>query len=670
MIPRDVIERIHDAARIEDVIGTYVTLKKRGANYIGLCPFHQEKTGSFTVNPARHMFKCFGCGKGGDVVSFIMEIEHCSYPEALRTLAQRYHIDLPEREMTPEEQKEHHDREIMYKVNKQAEDYYINQLWETPEGKAVGLSYLHERGLNDDTIRKFELGYSPKWSKLYDALHEAGFEEKFIFYDDTTQIGTGICERSKKGGGFDKFHERIIFPFFSRSGNVAGFTGRQIIRDEHSGKYVNSGTSSIFEKKNLLFGLHTTRADIIKKGFSYLVEGQMDLIQMYQSGITNVVCSGGTSLTEPQVRLLHHTTESVIILYDGDSAGIHAAIKAMNMFLKEGMDVKVVLLPEGEDPDSFVKKNNSSDVISYLEQNTKDLIQLNMLLLSEKDNDPMARSGIIHNVAESIALIADEIKRDSFIQYGSQLLTINENILRKEVTKVRLKNKEEDDKRRRLNDGNNPQQPDGITPPPTPNPPSPSGIPAPKDTFRENIQNILKMVIRYGEHIILLDAAGNPMSVGTYFLDVLRTNSIELKPGIDQKIFNEFEAHCMEEGFQALTFFLHHEDASIHQLACELSQDEYQLSSHFTKRDDDKPMTPEEIEQLTLEQLPDTCQHLAYELQYTVVNERIEQLNQSIREADKARDTDKLRQLLQVQPQLLKARNQICKLLGNRVIMK
>lgn len=442
MIPRETIERVFAAAKIEEVVGDYVTLKRRGANLIGLCPFHDEKTGSFTVSPSKGIFKCFGCGKAGHAVGFLMEIEQCSYVEAIRMLAKRYHIEIEERELTPEEQQRQDDRESMFVVNEFANKWFQDQLWTTDEGRAVGMSYLRERGLREDTIRKFQIGYSPERATLWAAAKQAGYQEKYLVNDPDNEphIGTGVCLKSQDGRLYDRFRGRVIFPFFSASGKVVGFAGRLLKKSDKAGKYVNSPTSPLFEKHNELYGLYQAKQAIAKQDCCYLVEGQMDVIQMVQSGIENVVASGGTSLTTPQVKLMHRYTENITILYDGDKAGIKAALRGIDMILEEGINVKVVLLPDGEDPDSYARSHNASDFIAFIQAAQTDIIHFKANLLGkEAGEDPIKRAEVVNQMVQSISIIPDVVKRQEYIKDSARLLDTQEDIIARKIKDVRIK---------------------------------------------------------------------------------------------------------------------------------------------------------------------------------------------------------------------------------------
>ena len=448
MIPKETIDRIYSAVKIEEVVGDYVTLRKRGANLIGLCPFHNEKTGSFTVSPSKGIYKCFGCGASGLATKFIMDIEQCSYTEAIKHLARKYHIEIIERELTPEEQQRQDNRESMFVVNDFSNKWFQKQLWETQEGTAIGLSYFRERGLRDDIIRKFQLGYSPeRGNPLAKALQEKGFSEEFIVNNVDTKIGVGVVGKSEDGRLYDRFRDRVIFPIFTVSGKAVAFAGRVLKKKDNVGKYVNSPDSIIYSKTNELYGLFQAKQSISRLNMCYLVEGQMDVISMHQSGIENVVASGGTALTIPQIRAIKRFTSNITVLYDGDSAGIHAAERGIDMFLKEGFNVKVVLLPEGEDPDSYAQNHDSTEFIQFIEKHQTDFIRFKTAILSkDAKDDPFKKAQLIKDVVTSIAVIPDMITRQMFIKDCAERLHISEKVLTIEVINLRKKQVEEDQK--------------------------------------------------------------------------------------------------------------------------------------------------------------------------------------------------------------------------------
>ena len=572
MIPRETIERIFDAAKIEDVVGSYVTLKKRGANLLGLCPFHHEKTGSFTVSPSKGIFKCFGCGKAGNAVGFVMEIEQCSYVEAIRQLAQRYHIQIEEREMTQEEKQRQDDRESMFVVNEFANKWFQSQLHETNEGTAVGMAYLRQRGIREDIIRKFQLGYSPEKAKLWEEAKKAGYQDIYLVNDVDTQIGTGVCLKDEQGRLFDRFRGRVIFPFFSVSGKVTGFAGRLIKQSDKAGKYVNSPTSILYEKKHELYGFYQAKQSIKREDCCYLVEGQLDVIQLVQSGIENVVASGGTALTYPQIRLLHRFTENVTILYDGDNAGIKAALRGIDMMLEEGINVKIVLLPEGEDPDSYARKHNATEVLEYIAAHQVDFIRFKTQLLSEEaGNDPVKRAAMINTIIESIAIIPDIIQRQVYVKECAQLLRIQESILTKKVVELRKKQWAEKKKKEGVATAEHNAQEPATTVSATEVQevavlPSESTSSSCK---QQNIQNLIQMIIRYGEQV-LFQVEGRDIRVGEYIINEFRTDSVEIENPLYRMVIDEYIAHYQEEGWVAANFYQHYPDMRLSQLAVEM----------------------------------------------------------------------------------------------------
>ena len=427
MIDNETKERIIAAAKIEEVVGDFVKLHRSGSNLKGLCPFHEEKTPSFMVSPSKNICKCFGCGKGGTPVNFIMEKEHLTFPEALRYLADKYHIEIKDKELTSEEMKAQSMRESMMQVNKFAAEYFVNTLWNTDEGKSVGLSYLRSRGITDEMIKKFKIGYCPdRYSAFYDTAVKSGFDPKVL-----TEVG--LCSKGERHTT-DRFRGRVIFPVHSISGREVAFGGRALKMDEKTAKYVNSPESLIYHKSNELYGIYFAKNEIVKKDNVYLVEGYTDVTSMHQSGIENVVASSGTSLTYGQINMIHRFTSNITVLYDGDSAGIKASLRGIDMLLEQNMNVKVLLLPDGEDPDSFARSRNASELMEYMEKNQKDFIAFKCeLALEEAGNDPIKRSNLINDILRSISVIPDEIKRSVYIQdcqtrFGLKLETLTQSV--------------------------------------------------------------------------------------------------------------------------------------------------------------------------------------------------------------------------------------------------
>ena len=443
MIDRETVDRILDTADIVDVVSDFVSLRRRGANLIGLCPFHDEKTPSFTVSPAKQFCHCFGCGKGGSPVNFIMEHEQMSYVEALRYLANKYHIEIHEKELTSEEKAAQTERESMLVINDFAAQYFEDQLHNTAEGKDIGLSYFHERGLNDATIKKFRLGYSPEDRKaFYTAATGKGYNKQNLF-------NVGLCIDDRRGGGFDRFHGRVMFPVMNIAGKIIAFGGRTLKKTKEVAKYFNSPESVVYVKNRELYGLFQSKRAIVKEDKCFLVEGYTDVISMHQAGIENVVASSGTSLTEGQIRAIHRFTKNVTVLYDGDSAGIKASLRGIDMLLAEGLNIKVLLLPEGEDPDSFARTHSASELKQYIDDNETDFISFKTkILLEGTERDPIKRASVIGDVVKSIAVIPDAISRSVYAKECSIQLGISEDVLLREIQKNITRNKEEELKRR------------------------------------------------------------------------------------------------------------------------------------------------------------------------------------------------------------------------------
>ena len=435
MIDRDTIDRIYASADIVEVISDYVTLKRKGVNYQACCPFHNEKTPSFVVSPSKGFFKCFGCGKGGNAVTFVMEHENITYPEALKIVAKKYGIEVKEREQTEEDVRRNNDRESMFTLNSWASDYFADYLHNSEEGISVGLSYFRQqRGFSEATIRKFGLGYCPaKGDKMsQDALH-AGYKEEFL-------LSTGLSiKRESDGRVFDRFYDRVMFPVHNMSGRIVAFGGRTLRTDKKVAKYQNSPESEIYSKKNEIYGLFFAKKAIIQQEYALMVEGYTDVISMHQSGIENVVASSGTSLTIEQIRLLSRFTRNITVMYDGDSAGQHASLRGIDMILKEGLNVRVVVLPEEHDPDSFARSHSAEEMREYIDQNSQDFITYKAkLLLADAHDDPIKRGEVVKSIVESISQIPDNIQRSLFIQQCAALMSMDENILVGEVARRRV----------------------------------------------------------------------------------------------------------------------------------------------------------------------------------------------------------------------------------------
>ncbi len=446
MIDKATIAKILDTADIVEVVSDFVSLRRRGANYIGLCPFHNEKTPSFSVSKAKGICHCFSCGKGGSPVNFIMEHEQLSYYEALKYLAKKYHIEIKERELTDEERTAQTERESMLLINEFACSSFENNLYDTDDGKEIGLSYLYERGFSDNIIKKFRLGYSlDKSSELFHEAIAKGYNKKYLF-------DTGLCIDDKRGGGYDRFKGRVLFPIFNVAGKIIAFSGRTLKTDQ--AKYVNSPESIVYKKSNELYGLYQAKQSIVKNDKCFLVEGNADVVSMHQAGIDNTIASLGTALTPNQVRMIHRFTENVTVLYDGDSAGIKAALRAINLLLPEGLNIRILLLPDGEDPDSFSQKHSSSEFQEYIDNNEMDFIRfMKRMLLDNVKDDPIKRASIIGDVVTSIALIPFEIQRSVYTKECSELFGIDEKVLLREIAKKRTSNRQKElEQKQKAND--------------------------------------------------------------------------------------------------------------------------------------------------------------------------------------------------------------------------
>lgn len=648
MIPKDIIDRIYNTAKIEEVVGDYVSLKRRGASLWGLCPFpgHTEKTPSFSVNVARNYCKCFGCGKGANPVNFIMEMEQCSYPEALRKLAAKYNIDIPEREMTSEEKEQQTHRDSMFIVNEWANKWYQDQLWNTPEGQAIGLSYFHERGLRDETIRKFQLGYSPaKGYLLPKAAREKGHPEIYLTNDPNTGIGTGICTQSTNNTDgsdkpriYDRYHGRVIFPIHTRSGKTVGFAGRILEKKDNTGKYVNSPESRIYSKKNELYGLAIARNAIVKRQKCYLVEGQMDCISMSQAGIENVVCSGGTALTPQQIQLIHQYTDNVTILYDGDAAGIHAALRGIDMFLSEGLNVKVMLFPDGDDPDSFSRKHTAEEFVQYIADHEEDFIRYKTLtLMANAGNDRYKRNEAIKEINESILLLQSSTLRNMYIQECSEIIKMDELAIREELTKMR---------REKALDTTRQQTEVQTTPPLL--------IPLEEEQDAQSstlFRNVMQAFIKYGGQILRIsgqEGAVIEITVGDYIQQYLQTTGIAIPTPLFERIFVEFNEH--REVADITAFFINHPEIEISSLAVEL------ISGLYDQEEEVAPME----QQILLNHI----MHILYELHYAHVEDKLKECVKLIAKAGETHDDELFISAMTQQKQLTELKQMIAGLLG------
>jgi DNA primase len=579
MIPKETVDRIFDTARIEEVVGEFVSLKKRGSNMIGLCPFHNEKTPSFNVSPARGIYKCFGCSKGGNSVNFIMEHEHISYPEALRWLAKKYNIEIEEEEVSSEQQARDNERESLFLVSAFAQKHFTKNLHETEEGKAIGLSYFRERGMRPDIIEKFQLGYSPDvWRDLADAAIAAGYKIDYL-----VKAGLVIQNEEDKEKFFDRFKGRVIFPVHNASGRVIAFGGRTLKTDKKVAKYINSPETEIYHKSNVLYGLFFAKKQIIAEDVCYLVEGYTDVTSMHQAGIENVVASSGTALTVEQIRLIRRYTNNITILYDGDAAGIKASFRGIDLILEEGMNVRVLLFPDGDDPDSYSKKVSTEELKQFIKDNTKDFIRFKTELLSEDvGNDPIKKAGLIRDIVESIALIPDAITRSVYVKDCSRILDIEEQTLLNELNKFRRTNynkKQSDAAKQQSKQDAAENFVEDI-----------AAKPEEKTSLDEQTRTeyqereITRLLLTYGTQLVIADSQdeeGKPLQVEVSFADFLM-NELEADTKFEnpvyQKIIDEFRTHAEHGNVPDLNYFVNYPEQPVSQMAIDLVTIPYQLS--------------------------------------------------------------------------------------------
>lgn len=644
MLDQSTVDRIIEAARIQEVVSDYVTLRKRGVNMIGLCPFHNEKTPSFTVSPAKGIFKCFGCGKGGNAVHFIMEHEQISYYEALKFLARKYHIEFKEREFTPEEMAARNDRESMFLVNEYAQKYFSNTLHNRIEGKSIGLSYFRERAFRDDIIRKFQLGYA---LDLRDDFTQTAIRDG---YNKEYLVKTGLTLENEQGQLTDRFRGRVMFPVHTLSGKVVAFGGRIIRKDDKTAKYVNSPESEIYHKSNELYGIYFAKQAIVREDRCYLVEGYTDVISMHQTGIENVVASSGTSLTPGQIRLIHRFTDNVTIIYDGDPAGIKASLRGIDMLLEEGLNIRVLLLPDGDDPDSFARKTNAADFIEFVNKNSVDFMRFKTrLLIDDAGNDPVKRAALISDIVRSISIIPNQVIRGEYVKECSILLKTDEAMLYHEINKLKANAREK---------SVTPQTSTQTQTIPTESPDVLS-----KSLFDNEEKNLLQLLIKYGhlQRFYLDEEKKHLISVAEYVISDLEMDDLTFHNPLHQCMLNEYKQHCMQKNESAEKFFTFHPDSQISQLAIELLSEKYTLSKVHSKM---KEMISDE------ERLNDLTPRLIYEYKMSIV---IEQMRLKLAEMKAAVDVGNntlVDSLMKDIRDLDEAKKVLSKNLGERIIIK
>lgn len=717
MIDQATIDRILDAAQIVDVVSEFVTLRRRGVNYIGLCPFHNEKTPSFSVSPSKGLCKCFSCGKGGNVVHFIMEHEQLSYYEALKWLARKYNIEVKERELTEEEKQASNLRESLFVVNQFASEYFQNVLYNVEEGQRIGMTYLRSRGFRDDIIKKFQLGYSTdNRDALARTAIEKGYKPEFL-------EKTGLCYRKDDGTLRDRFWGRVIFPVHTLSGKVVAFGGRVLnaATKNVQMKYVNSPESEIYHKSRELYGIYFAKQAMVRQDRCFLVEGYTDVISMHQSGIENVVASSGTALTSDQIRLIHRFTNNITVLYDGDGAGIKASIRGIDMLLEEGMNVKVCLLPDGDDPDSFARKHNATEYQAYINDHEVDFIRFKTdLLIEEAGKDPIKKANLITSIVKSISVIPDSITRNVYIRECSEMLRMEERVLVNAVGKLkeqadenRKKEEQRKEYRARLQAEQQATQQVAVSTPPAdaevsgalaslsgadapiesivpgdelPPMPEEGGVdssypPAPvednyisfipaegneEELFYKQEVDLMRMLIRYGEKVMCMaeDEEGNeiPVTVAEYLAEGLHNDSLGFHIALHRRVLNECVAHIHDSGFCAERYFVSHLDPEVSKLAAEMASDRYVLSKYHSRGQ--KIVTDEE-------RLYELIPRLLVDFKLNIVTAELNHILKALTtNSEVSRDSKSAYEIMQRYKQLHEVRIVLARHAGDRVVLR
>ncbi len=663
MIDSLTVERIKNAANIVDVVQEFVTLRKSGANYKGLCPFHNERTPSFFVSPSRGTCHCFGCGKGGNAVGFIMEHEQMTYPEALRWLARKYNIEIQERELTDEERQQQSERESMFIVNEWVANYFTELLNNHPDGQAIGLQYFRSRGFRDDIIKKFQLGYSVvDRLALGQTATRLGYKEDFL-------LKTGICYKNERAQLIDRYAGRVIFPWIGVNGKVVGFGGRKLDQATKGvqQKYVNSPDSEIYHKDHELYGIYQAKKAIAKEDCVYMVEGYTDVVSMHQCGIENVVANSGTALSVHQIHMLHRFTSNIVLLYDGDAAGIHAAMRGTDMLLAEGMNLKVLLLPDGDDPDSFARKHTAADFKEYIERNQTDFIQFKTDLLLANQTDPLKRTEAISSIVESISMIGDHVLRDTYLHNCAQRVGIKESVLISQMN-VFVRN------RRRAANPTAAAEAEAEQTKRTDTQASVNQALLRAQLKDNKVETLLtQLIVRRGHETVMdnvEDGKGNlvRLNVAQYIHYSLSADNLRFANSQYQRIMEEAAAESGKDGFNAERHFLHHEDQEIARLAQTLTEDKYQLISQTPQ--DDENLSPDEKaqqEQKKQHRLLNQTNHLLLDFRKEWVDKQMKAVMEEVKNT--SIDAEKKRQKLAEYQQLLKLRNTIAQQLGSEVVL-
>jgi DNA primase len=654
MIERETVDKIFETANILEVASDFVSLKKRGTNYICCCPFHNEKTPSFYVSPTKNIYKCFGCGKGGNSVNFVMEHEQMSYTEALKYLANKYHIEIKEKEFTPEEQEAQNDRESMLVLNEFAKNTFIRNMTETDEGRAIGYKYFKERGFNEETIKTYELGYSLSERKAFTEFAlNSGYKQKYL-------VSTGLSIQHDDGYIFDRFSNRVMFPIHSLTGKVIGFGGR-VLDARTKGvnvKYMNSPQSEIYDKSRSLYGIFQAKSTIVRNDKCFLVEGYTDVLSMHQSGITNVVASNGTALTIEQIRLIRKFTTNITVLYDGDAAGIHAALRGIDMILAEEMNVKVLLLPDGEDPDSFARNHSASELEDFIAKNETDfLLFKTRLLLNDAGNDPVKKSNLISDIVTSISVVPDSIKRELYAKECAEQMGIDERLLHIEINKRLSKKREQwyDAAQRELQKA----QPAQLI--------TDKSMSA-SNRCREYESELLSILINYGNDVLFTLAKDDEPSVDVtveqYIEKELTDSDIEFQTPVCRRMLELYTSVCGKGQKPGLTTFTLSTDSEMSKFAVDLLVPKNEVSDDFWKKHN--PYIAPEIRDLK-----EVIDNVIYGYKAVIVQQSLNKLQKTMKELQNSTDSDnelELDKIMKESVVLTKYKNRLNKYL-NRVLV-
>lgn len=666
MIPKLTIDKIIDAARVEEVIGDFITLKKRGANLLGLCPFHGEKSPSFTVSPAKGIYKCFGCGKSGTAVNFIMDHESLSYPEALKFLAKKYSIEVVEKEISVEEKAQQNEKESLYIVMQYAQKYFTDLLMNDDLGRSIGLGYFKERGFSQQTIDTFQLGYSSEERKKFsETAVKNGYQPEYL-----VKTGMSILSNNHIEGTpitvsdiFDRYTGRVMFPIHNISGKVIGFGGRILTSDKKLAKYINSPQTDIYDKSKTLYGLFQAKKTIIQNDNCFLVEGYTDVISMHQSGIENVVASSGTSLTVEQIKLIHRFTKNITILYDGDVAGIKASFRGIDLILEEGMNVRVLLFPDGDDPDSYSKKVTNEEFKDFISKNSKDFISFKTnLLYQDAQNDPIKRAELIKDIVESIAVIPDAINRTVYIKECSKIMEISEQILLIEINKI-IRKKTGKQQQKELNNDFQTEPTDFIPPE------YQTEEPAEQKILDSEEKELLRMMIQYANVLVDVEAEDTDnvehsfqLTVCEYILFELWRDNIQFINPMHQLILDEFQ-HELEQGqIPTLQAFINHSNPVIAQFALNIVNPEMKITDTLSENWEKKfgVITPKEVHHLKHKGI----EHQLFSLKEKRLAEIITSTKEELKTADPFENEDVFKLLISLENQ----KKRVNKLLGRTVI--